>query len=83
MASIVCADYRLDGKESLMVCMQSGEIKGYLPTDIDFATSLNPLGTGGRTTQKGTAEDQQVLLDLQAKKLELLGELKLLEKTMK
>lgn len=83
ISCIVCADYRLDGNESLMVCMQSGEIRGYLATDADLAATLSQASTANTAVNSKNAEDQHVLAGLQAKKLELMNELKLLEKTIK
>jgi hypothetical protein len=36
VASIVRADYRLDGKEEIMICAESGEVRGYLPGDAEL-----------------------------------------------
>ena len=84
VVSIVCADYRLDGNECLMVCLQSGEVKGFLATDSDLSATVSQASTTKNTgINSKNAGDQQVLADLQAKKLELMGELRLLEKAMK
>ena len=36
IASIVRSDYRLDGKEEIMICAESGEVRGYLPADAEL-----------------------------------------------
>ena len=87
VSAILSSDYRIDGKEELIVCMKSGEIRGYLPTDIDLASSYEQTNNFARNSTSGVniknLADQQVLSELQAKKLELMNELKLLEKTLK
>jgi len=84
IASIVCADYRMDGSEELIVCMQSGDVRGFLPAGVDVTAALESGNASGNTgVSSKNAADQQILSDLQTKKLELLNELKLLEKTMK
>ena len=87
VSAILSSDYRIDGKEELIVCMKSGEIRGFLPTDIDLASSYEQTNNLVRNSNSGVniknLADQQVLSELQAKKLELMNELKLLEKTLK
>lgn len=77
IAGIVRSDYRMDGKEEVMVCSEMGEVRGYLGTDVEFGAMFDS-GVG-----KDNASDQKALTELQEQKLELLAELKLLEKTLK
>lgn len=77
VAGIVKADYRMDGKEEIMICSEAGEIKAFLSTDIEFGT-LFDAGVA-----KDNQTDQKVLNDLQNEKLELIQEMKLLEKMLK
>lgn len=77
IASIVHADYRMDGKSVLMVCSESGDVKGYLPVDAELVT-MSESGV-----EIATEEDQKALSELQAKKLQLTNELRQLEKSLK
>eukprot|EP01038_Epipyxis_sp_PR26KG_P005701 gene5701-7869_t len=77
IASIVTADYRMDGKEEVMICSESGEVRAFLSTDVEFGTMFES-GIG-----KDNASDQKALNELQTQKLDLLAELKLLEKQLK
>eukprot|EP01034_Spumella_vulgaris_P021413 gene21413-27443_t len=77
VAGIVSADYRMDGKEEVMICSESGEVRAYLSTDVEFGAMLDS-GVG-----KDNAADQKALGELQSQKLELIAELKLLEKTLR
>ncbi len=76
VAGIVSSDYRMDGKEEVMICSEAGEVRAYLSTDVEFGAMLDS-GVG-----KDNATDQKALAELQSQKLELLAELKLLEKTL-
>lgn len=81
VAAILCADYRMDGKEEVMICSEAGEIRAYLASDVDLsALSNNGLSSGAG---KDTAADQKALAELQAQKLELIAEMKLMERAMK
>jgi Bardet-Biedl syndrome 2 protein len=77
IASILTADYRMDGKEEVMICSESGEIKAYLATDVEFGTMFES-GVG-----KTNAADQKMINDLQAQKIQLMNELKILERSLK
>lgn len=81
IAGILCADYRMDGKEEVMICSEAGEIRAYLATDIDLSAMAGNgvSGSGG----KDTTADQKALAELQAQKLELIAEMKLMERAMK
>ena len=76
VASIVRADYRLDGKEEIMICAESGEVRGYLPADAELI-AMTESGV-----QKAHDEDQKALQELQQGKTDLLNELAHLEKRM-
>jgi Bardet-Biedl syndrome 2 protein len=84
VAAILRSDYRLDGKEELIVCTQSGDIRGYLPTDVEVV-AMAESGAKYSSTAVSSANlgDQKLIADLQAKKLELANELRLLEKSLK
>jgi Ciliary BBSome complex subunit 2, C-terminal len=76
VASIVRADYRLDGKEEIMICAESGEVRGYLPADAELI-AMTESGV-----QKAHDEDQKALQELQQGKTDLLNELAHLERRM-
>jgi Bardet-Biedl syndrome 2 protein len=78
IAAILKADYRMDGKEEVMICSEAGEVRAYLASDVDLSTIA---GTG--LAGKDTSADQKALAELQEQKLELLAEMKLLERSMK
>jgi Bardet-Biedl syndrome 2 protein len=88
IASLVKGDYRLDGKEELIVCSVHGTISGYLPIDfetIPLSTNANPEnGTSNGPAAGGQlSNDQKMLDEMQAKKVELSNDLKQIEKTIK
>ena len=71
VVGIVKADYRLDGKEEVMICSEAGEVRGYLPSAEVELTAMSESGI-----EKAQALDQKTLEELQAKKVELAEELK-------
>ena len=71
VVGIVKADYRLDGKEEVMICSEAGEVRGYLPSAEVELTTMSESGI-----EKAQALDQKTLEELQAKKVELAEELK-------
>jgi len=77
IASILKSDYRMDGNEEVMICSEAGTIYGYLPTDTEFGELLDS-GIG-----KENAADQKALDELHTQKLELINELRNLEKAGK
>lgn len=74
IAGIVCADYRMDGKEEVIVCTESGEIRGYLPADAEL------LAMTEDGVLKANTDDQKEIARLQAEKQELTAELRRLQK---
>jgi len=77
IASILKADYRLDGNEEVMICSESGNVCAYLPTDVEFG-HLFESGIG-----KESVADQKILEELHAEKIELISELRSMEKALK
>jgi len=77
VASIVSADYRMDGKEEVMICSEAGEVRAFLAQDMELKIAVD------NGIAKDNAADQQVLAELQSEKLEILAEMKLLERSMK
>ena len=72
IVAILKHDYRLTGQEELVVCSESGEVRGFLPV---IANASAPI----ESKSLAELEDQKILNDLQKKKLSLLNELRLLE----
>jgi Bardet-Biedl syndrome 2 protein len=91
ISALLSLDYRLDGKEELIVCSETGNVRGYLPisqeaNDMYSANSdLNQRDEGddGDAKTDLLSNDQKVLLELQSKKQDLMNELRLLEKGLK
>lgn len=89
IASLVKGDYRLDGKEELIVCSVNGTIAGYLPVDFETIPVSNLSNTGSNGNSQGPisggqlSNDQKMLDEMQAKKVELSNELRQIEKNMK
>jgi Bardet-Biedl syndrome 2 protein len=84
IACMVKGDYRLDGKEELIVCTTSGIVSGFLPCDFEMIPKNLSATDGGAAV--GSAEstgDQKMLEELQAKKAELSNELRIVEKSLK
>lgn len=78
VAGILTADYRMDGKEEVMICSEAGEIRAFLASDVEL-TALAASGVGNESS----SADQKVLAELQAQKLEMIAEMKLLERAVK
>jgi Bardet-Biedl syndrome 2 protein len=77
IAAIVKSDYRMDGNEEVMIVSENGLIHGFLPTDTEFG-ELFDSGIG-----KENAADQKMLDELHSSKLDLINELRNLEKASK
>jgi Bardet-Biedl syndrome 2 protein len=77
ISAILKVDYRMDGKEEVIICTEAGTITGYLPTDAEFGTMFES------GIMKESAEDQRIIEELHKFKLELAAEMKLVEKMMK
>ncbi|XP_065051095.1 Bardet-Biedl syndrome 2 protein-like [Rhopilema esculentum] len=65
ISGIVDADYRLDGKQQLIVCSMEGQVRGYLPADSESKNVVVDINA-----------DQDALRELAIKKQNLLTELK-------
>jgi len=76
IASLLCGDYRLDGKQELIVCTTSGEISGFLPADFE----LLPSNVSEGNASAEPTGDQKVLDEMQKRKVELSNELRAIEK---
>ena len=75
ISALLRADYRMDGKEELIVCSESGVVKGFLPaTEAPVAE---------QTVALEVEEDLKAIAELQARKQDLTNELRQLEKNMK
>jgi len=74
ISGIVKSDYRMDGKEEIIVCSESGEVRGYLPADAELIAMTED------GVLKANTEDQKEIAKLQAEKQALLAELRLLER---
>ena len=68
-------DYRLTGKKELIVCSESGEVRGYLPVTAEMAPP--------QKAAMDDAEDLKILNELQQKKSELTNELRLIEQGLR
>ena len=81
VASILSGDYRMDGKEELIVCSINGDVAGYLPTDFELIPAT--LSDGKASNMPAPSGDEKMLDELQKKKVDLSNELRMLEKNMK
>lgn len=84
IASILQYDLRLDGKQSMIVVAESGEVRGYLQSeysDINTSGIISNLNTNMSINQTGDHKDNDkaVIEQLQATKAGLTNELKTLE----
>nr|ADI46967.1 LOW QUALITY PROTEIN: BBS2m [Volvox carteri f. nagariensis] len=67
IAAILRADYRNDGMEQVVVCGVEGEVRGYLPLDLDVAP--------GVAAEVDFSEQQAAVAELAQRKQELMYEL--------
>lgn len=77
ISAILKVDYRMDGKEEVIICTEAGTITGYLPTEAEFGTMFES------GIMKESAEDQRIIDELHKQKLEMASEMKLIEKQIK
>jgi Bardet-Biedl syndrome 2 protein len=77
IASIIRSDYRMDGNEEVMICAEDGTINAYLPTDTEFGAMFDS------GIAKENISDQKALDELHSTKLDLINELKNLERISK
>ena len=64
------ADYRLDGRETVIACALDGEVRGYLP-----AEGMEMTSAGGK--------DEGAMKELQERKQEYMQQLRALEQNLK
>ena len=64
VAGLVVGDYRLDGAEQIVVCSQSGEVKGYLPFEGSVGTSMLNEKKEDVAVNELLTEKQELLLKL-------------------
>ena len=76
VAAIVKSDYRMDGKEELIICTETGEVRGYLPADAELVAMTED------GVLKANTDDQKEIARLQAEKQALLAELRTLERNV-
>jgi Bardet-Biedl syndrome 2 protein len=92
IASIAHADYKMDNKEEIIIITETGEMKGYCQADAElsaiYAHQLSPdinadLDDSAGAIVAKQSEDELILAELQAKKLEYVKELQRLESSAK
>jgi len=76
IASLVSADYRLDGRNTLMCLTTEGDVRGWLPSSVGGDQS-------GSTHQSENNKDGEAYRDLYEKKRELTLELSSYQEQMK
>jgi len=64
----------MDGKEEVIICTDSGEVRGYLPADAELIAMTED------GVQKANTKDQKEIAKLHAEKQVLMAELRLLER---
>jgi Bardet-Biedl syndrome 2 protein len=79
VSGIVRSDYRMDGKETLMIVAESGDVKAYLATDLDLTLATDTPGP----SVTASSGEQRALAELHQKKQQLIGDLRTLEKSLK
>jgi Bardet-Biedl syndrome 2 protein len=77
VAGIVSCDYRQTGSQEVLLVSESGEVRAYMSTDVDFGALYE------RGFARDNLTDQKALGDLQKQKLDLTNELRKLEKSLK
>lgn len=76
ISGIITTDYRMDGKEEVIICTESGEVRGYLPADAELIAMTED------GVLKANTDDQKEIARLQAEKQILTAELRTLEKNL-
>eukprot|EP00995_Heteronema_vittatum_P005401 NODE_184_length_1699_cov_201.142424_g21_i1.p1 GENE.NODE_184_length_1699_cov_201.142424_g21_i1~~NODE_184_length_1699_cov_201.142424_g21_i1.p1 ORF type:complete len:497 (+),score=117.79 NODE_184_length_1699_cov_201.142424_g21_i1:25-1491(+) len=65
VASILVADYRMDGRDLVMAASVSGDVRGYLP--VDTGAKVIAPGSGGAAVSDASVSDETLKLLLQQK----------------
>lgn len=77
VAGIVICDYRLDGKEEIIVCLESGDVKAYLPADAEIAAMAENVA------ERANLEDQKAIAELQLLKSVMSNEIRSIDRIVK
>ena len=64
VSGMVCADYRLDGRDQIIVCGQDGHVRGFLPHDGSSGQSLMEEKKGDDAVEDLLKEKQELLMKL-------------------
>ena len=72
IAGITQGDYRMDGRLEMVACGSEGEVRGYLPSNVESRGKLLDVGT-----------EQEAMRDLMNKKQNLILELRNYEENQK
>jgi Bardet-Biedl syndrome 2 protein len=64
ISALECADYRLDGRDQIIVCSQDGNVRGFLPHDDSFGSSLGIDTKGNDEVENLLQEKQELLMKL-------------------
>jgi Bardet-Biedl syndrome 2 protein len=72
IAGLTEGDYRMDGRLELVACGSEGEVRGYLPSNVESRNKLLDIGS-----------EQENMRELMSKKQNLILELKNYEENQK
>ena len=80
VAAVDVADYRMDGKDELIVCSVNGEVKGYLPAErVADDAGLNNIGGDGAGSLMDADANEERIQSLAQTRAELLFQLQALD----
>ena len=80
VAGLVSADYRMDGKEELIICAADGEVRGFLPTlhssqRVQLGSAAHAAAAASTGAAATVSLEQEKFRELQEKRQQLLVEL--------
>ena len=85
IAAVLWYEYKMNGNNQLIICSTSGEITGYEQADAETIAISNTVKgiteqSQNDNNRNNKSEDTKALIELQAKKLEYLNQLKQIER---
>ena len=64
IAGLTQGDYRMDGRLELVACGSEGEVRGYLPSNIESRNKLLDIGSEQETMRELMNKKQNLILEL-------------------
>ena len=63
-STIFLGDYRMDGRLELVACATDGEIRGFLPSNVEVSSKVFDMASEQESIREMTQKKQNMLLEL-------------------